>query len=108
MEAGPGQSGGNVGKCYFFEEKQANRLFILSSVQLPSASIGDAYAEYQSTEEFPSPYLWAACFETLINRNPKYGAGSYGRQRTQRPDTICLLGIHFCAVHCKDLLNAQV
>ena len=98
MEAGPGQSANNVGKIYFFEEEQqAGCAFYQVYNFLSPQSAEDA-----------SPYLWAACIQTLINRNPKYGAGSYGKQRTQTPDTICMLSIHFCAVHCKELLNTRL
>jgi hypothetical protein len=93
MEAGPGQSGGRKDVVYFFESKDQ--------------SLCNFYQLYSFIDE-TSPYLWTACLDAMINRNPHHGAGKLNKQRTQPPNTICLMGIHFGAVHVKELLNPSL
>jgi len=90
MEAGPGQSGGRKDVVYFFETKDQR--------------LCNFYQLYSFIDD-TSPYLWTACLDAMINRNPHHGAGKLNKQRTQPPNTICLMGIHFGAVHVKELFE---
>ena len=86
MEAGPGQSGGRKMLSIFFESKDQ--------------SLCNFYQLYNFFDE-TSPYLPTVCLDAMINQNPHHGAGKLNKQRTQPPNTICLMGIHFGAVHVK-------
>jgi hypothetical protein len=68
MEATPGQSGGRKDVVYFFESKDQG--------------LCNFYQSYTFIDG-TSPYLWTACHDAMINRNPRHGAGKLGRQRTQ-------------------------
>ena len=93
MEAGPGQSGGHKDVVYFSESKDQ--------------SLCNFYQLYNCIDA-TSPYLWTACLDAMINQNPHHGAGKLNKQRTQPPNTICLMGIHFGAVHVKELLDPRL
>ena len=80
VEAGPGQRGGHKDVVYFFESKDQ---ILCNLYQLYNFIDGT------------SPYSWTVCLDAMINRNPHHGAGKYHKQRTQPPNTICLMVIHF-------------